>query len=745
MFNTSHHVIHISTGLIVRSRPLRFLPLLLILFLTTFCTLAGAVDIITTVAGNGTKGYSGDGGDATGAQLDYPSGVAIDNNGTLYIADSGNYRVRKVDTSGLLTTVAGNGSFGHSGDGGEATNASLVGPANVTIDNHGNLYIADSFNIASTFNIDLGIWDLVLGQIRKVDSMGVITTVTIGSFPFIPISITIDNHGNLYIADSAANPFVSHRICKVDTTNICTTVAGINNGADNWGYSGDGGIATKARLNYPNGVAIDNSGNLYIADTDNHRIRKVDTTGIITTVAGNGTMGYNGDGEAATHARLARPTSVAIDNIGNLYIADTGNHRIRKVYPAGIITTVAGNGTAGYSGDGGEATNAQLNNPAGVTLDSYGNLYIADRNNHRIRKVSPVPLPPVEPTLLETGQVNNTFNAAGQTFPTEVTIHEGGRVFYATFENTVYNQGIISNSTLRGETDNHGSISNVTCEGEVKNNGFMSNLTLSPSATLTGGILSGTITNQGTITDIQFLGIVLEGGTLAGTLTNASRIGGTIKNVHFAAHAKLSGGTLTGNLQGDCQAPAQLDHLTVTAGSHLSCITIGPQVTLEKGVTVESPPPTDLPSLGNGIATNDQGETVTTTAKFTGGVSINGRQPFEPTATAKGFIDNLNIQGNITMDTPTTDIVVFLTYQATATDQPVWLMMDGKGGYWPWNQQPASLVPFRRDITLTPAQPIVLYQGVWLMTGILKITFGYRLRDGTLIQSPKAIEIELTQ
>lgn len=886
MFNTSHHVIHILTGLIVKNRPLRFLPLLLILFFTTFCTMVGAVDIITTMAGNGkvsssgeglattsteqslfsqrvaldsqgnlyiadgfhtrilkvdttgiittvtpepwprmvaidchgnlfiadafgiskmdtvnftitrangyefttdsngnsyitdpdnqplckadtsniiatmtsngTSSYSGDGGVATNAQLNYPSGVAIDSHGNLYIADSANHRVRKVDTAGIMTTVAGNGTERYSDGGEAATNTPLNYPNGVAIDHSGNLYIIDSYNI--TDNITDNLYVVLSSRVRKVDTLGIISTLGDWGWgwgwsweEFQSYGIAIDSGGSLYITDS-----VGQNIDKVETTGRLNTVVGESYnrsprypGFGEEGYRGDSGVATSAQLNDPNGVAIDNFGNLYIADTYNHRIRKVDTAGIITTVAGNGTMGYSGDGAAATHARLNRPTSVAIDNIGNLYIADTENHRIRKVYPSGIITTVAGNGTAGYSGDGGEATNAQLNNPTGVTLDSYGNLYIADRNNHRIRKVSPVPLPPVEPTPLETGQVNNTFNAAGQTFSTEVTIQEGGQVFYATFENTVFNQGIISNSTLRGETDNHGSISNVTCEGEVKNHGFMSNLTLTPSATLTGGILSGTITNQGTIADIQFLGIVLEGGTLAGTLTNASRVGGTINNVHLAAHAKLSGGNLTGNIQGDCQAPAQLDHLTVKAGSHLSCITIGPQVTLEKGVIVESPPPTDLPSLGNGIATNDQGETITSTATFTGGVSINDSQTFEPTAIAKGFIDNLNIQGNITIDpqeiTPTADIVVFLTYQATATDQPVFLMMDGKGGYWPWNQQPASLVPFRQDVTLTSEQPIVLYQGVWLMTGILKITFGYRLGDGTLIQSPKAIEIELTQ
>jgi sugar lactone lactonase YvrE len=277
---------------------------------------------ITTVAGNGTPGFSGDGGPATNARLAYPTGVAVDAAGNLYIADRLNSRVRKVSTSGTITTVAGDGSAGFSGDGGPATNAQLAGPYGVAVDAAGNLYIADFQN----------------SRVRKVSTSGTITTVA---------------------------------------------------GDGSFGFSGDGGPATNAQLAGPNGVAVDAAGNLYIADINNHRVRKVSTSGTITTVAGNGTPGFSGDGGPATNARLRPPTGVAVDAAGNLYIADIFNQRVRKVSTSGTITTVAGTGIYGFSGDGGPATNARLAYPSGVAVDAAGNLYIADQNNHRVRKVAP--------------------------------------------------------------------------------------------------------------------------------------------------------------------------------------------------------------------------------------------------------------------------------------------------------------------------------------------------------------------
>src|SRR6266850_1646511 len=340
-----------------------------------------ATGILTTVAGNGSPTFAGDGGAATSASFNSPAGVALDANGNLYIADYRNQRIRKVAAAtGIITTVAGNGTATFAGDGGAATSASLSGPYGVALDASGNLYIADYLN----------------PRIRKVAAAtGIITTVAgDGVFAFAgdggaatsaslssPTGVALDASGNLYIAD-----YGNQRIRKVDAASgVITTVAG--NGGPT--FAGDGGAATNASLNFPSGVALDASGNLYIADYFNHRIREVAAaTGIITTVAGNGSPTFAGDGGAATSASLWSPTGVALDSSGNLYIADHDNKRIRKVATAtGIITTVAGNGGSTFSGDGGAATSASLSTPTGVALDASGNLYVADQNNHRIRKV----------------------------------------------------------------------------------------------------------------------------------------------------------------------------------------------------------------------------------------------------------------------------------------------------------------------------------------------------------------------
>ncbi|MFE9898412.1 NHL repeat-containing protein, partial [Streptomyces sp. NPDC005529] len=268
------------------------------------------------------RGFNGDNQPATTAQLNYPRGLTVDAHGNLYTTDTDNERIRKVDTHGTITTVAGTGQRGFNGDNQPATTAQLASPWDVAVDAHGNLYTTDTYN----------------HRIRKVDLQGTISTVA---------------------------------------------------GTGQRGFNGDNQPATTAQLNYPRGLTVDAHGNLYITDTDNERIRKVDTHGTIATVAGTGQRGFNGDNQPATTAQLASPWDVAVDAHGTLYIADTYNERVRRVDAWGTITTVAGSGEeAGQlAGDGEPLSMAFLKRPCSLAFDSPGNLYIAD--THRIRRILP--------------------------------------------------------------------------------------------------------------------------------------------------------------------------------------------------------------------------------------------------------------------------------------------------------------------------------------------------------------------
>ncbi|MCK4389748.1 MAG: hypothetical protein KAV83_05885 [Desulfobacterales bacterium] len=379
---------------------------------------------INTIAGTGSPGFSGDNGPATSAELKNPTCICGDSSRNIYIADKVNHCIRKVDTSGTITTVAGKGGQkGSGGNGGQATDAKLNSPGGVSVDASGNIYIADTNNNwvrrvdAATGNINrlAGVANREGGY----DNDNIDAKIAMINKP---MDVFADTSGDFFIADANNN-----RIRKVDTSGIITTVAGDGTA----GYSGDGGPATSAHIDYPIGVclkntgeiviadtmnsclrqvdlgdvistltgtgdplfnkpsqiAMDGSGNVYIADRGNHRIRKVDTSGKVTTVAGTGTGAYSGDEGPATSAEIKWARGVFVDTSGNIYIADTLNHRIRKVDTSGIITTVAGTGTGAYSGDEGPATSAEINVPQGVCVDNSGNLYIADMNNYRIRKV----------------------------------------------------------------------------------------------------------------------------------------------------------------------------------------------------------------------------------------------------------------------------------------------------------------------------------------------------------------------
>ena len=481
---------------------------------------------ITTFAGSGTfphnSGFSGDGGSATSSLLRYPQGVAVDGSGNVYIADTLNHRIRKVDSSGTITTFAGTGTQGFGGDGGSATSSLLSYPRGVAVDGSGNVYIADRGNnrirkvdssgtistilaapaidtpqgvavdgsgnvyvaefsrvlkmdaltnevstlAAGSFGIGLdgvpaassylafprgvaadGSGNVYISdsrRIRKVDSSGVISTVAVRG----GAGVAVDRSGDVYFAhaladrdeavskvgpsgnvsrvagggsggdgalatssylwftwgvavDGSDNVYIAEydlsRIRKVDSSGIISTFAGWSGTGFMEGFSGDGGSATSSLLSSARGVAVDGSGNVYIADTGNHRIRKVGASGLISTFAGSGTTtvgGFGGDGGAATSARLDNPYGVAVDGSGNVYIADRGNNRVRKVDASGIISTFAGTGQTGFGGDGGAATSARLDSPNGVAVDGSGNVYIVDAGNHRIRRAY-VPRPPV--------------------------------------------------------------------------------------------------------------------------------------------------------------------------------------------------------------------------------------------------------------------------------------------------------------------------------------------------------------
>ena len=313
--------------------------------------------IISTVAGNGSEGFSGDQGSALAAELNLPAGLLVDSSNNVFVADLGNGRIRKVANS-TIATVAGTGI----GDGGPAASAFLNLPTGLAVDGSNNILVADTGNFeARRFSPGESI--AAFGQLQPFST---------------PLGVAVDHGGNFFVSDDEP------RVLKVSPTGVTTIVAGDGND----GYTGDTAQAAYASISQPTGLAVDAAGNVYLTDFTHNRIRKVTSAGIITTIAGTGSFTFSGDNGPAVNAGID-PFDIAADSKNNLYVADRFNNRIRKITPDGNITTVAGIGTPGYSGDGGLAAAAQLNMPSGVAVDSGGNLYIADTGNYVVRRVTP--------------------------------------------------------------------------------------------------------------------------------------------------------------------------------------------------------------------------------------------------------------------------------------------------------------------------------------------------------------------
>jgi uncharacterized protein (TIGR03437 family) len=357
---------------------------------------------VNTIVGNGLVSYSGDGGPATKAQLSAPGGVAVDAAGNIYIADTNNNVVRQVATNGNIANFAGNASPGSNGDGSVATGGQLNGPESLAVDGSGNVFIADTLN----------------NKIRKVGANGVISTFGSSATFSAPYGLATDASGNVYVAEFGGN-----RVRKISADgSIVTTIAG--NGTS--GYSGDGGDSAAAMLSGPKGVAVDSVGNIYIADSANNRVRKVSSNGSgglrIDTIAGNGRGGFDTDGVPATSTSVGNPVAVALDAVGNIYIAD-GSLRVREVFLSGIITTIAGSASRGYTGDGGLASQASLNTPSALAVSSSGNVYFADTNNNAVRMLAPT-----GSGIAATAVVNGASNQLGAISPGEVVVIYGSGI-----------------------------------------------------------------------------------------------------------------------------------------------------------------------------------------------------------------------------------------------------------------------------------------------------------------------------
>ncbi len=535
-----------------------------ILFVLLLSVNSAQAQTISTYAGTvSSSGWSGDGGAATSASVGVPNGVAADTFGNVYVSDQNNNVIRKIDASGIITTIAGNGTAGYSGDGGSATTAQLNLPQGLCVDGLGNVYCADFQN----------------NVIRKISVSGIITTVAgvAGSYGYTgdggaatsaflsgADDVAIDYAGNLYIADGYTS------IRMVNTAGIISTFAGNGSPA----YTGDTGPATDASLDGPSGVAVDRAGNVFIADNDNNVIRKVNTSGIITTVAGNGygagtfvgfggTGYWAGDGYAATDAVLNQPSGIAVDAYDNLYIADQYNDVVRFVSGStGVISTYAGVPYAfAYGGDGGMATDAYLNNLNYCAVDKFGNLFISDYNNNVVRKVLGTPVVSITTTtdtvcaetpvtytasLTGSGAVHYSWKINSASVGTDATVFtadsvhnndtitctltDGGSTIYS-----VSNQIVMTVNPL----PDHGTItgSSSVCLSSA----------ISLSETVSGGTWTSSASSVASVNSSGSVsGLAVGSATISYSVTSALGCGPEVATFAIAVNTVPSAGTITG-------------------------------------------------------------------------------------------------------------------------------------------------------------------------------------------------------
>jgi sugar lactone lactonase YvrE len=526
-----------------------------------------------------------------------PSAIVFDAAGNLYFAETANNLIRKVDTSGRIVTIAGTGGQGFSGDGGPAISATLDSPQGLALDAAGNLYVADTHN----------------HRIRRINfSTGLISTVAGTGLPGfsgdnapaisaqlnLPTALALDVSGNLYFADTA-----NHRIRSIDAnTNVITTIAG--NGTQ--GFSGDNGLATTAAIDSPNGLAIDVLNNLYIADTHNHRIRKVSAIGIITTIAGDGNPGFSGDTTAAITATLALPHGITLDAAGNLYLADTANHRIRRIDAStGLISTVAGDGTQAFLGDGDPAISASLDTPRNTAVSPAALLTLADSGNQRIRQLTAAPAP------LTTIQ---TIAGLGLATPEAINLSAPSVIPYGTGQLTA---SLNSTAPVTGNiTFLDTSSATISTLGTAN---LIANIATLSTSTLPVGLHSFIATYAGDQTHLS-----AQSPTITITITPQQLTAAVVPiTVLYGQPIPPVTGLLNGVLPQDA---ANLSVIFTTAATALSSVGIYPITTVLTGsaagnytiaptsATVTIDPAPVMITLSNLVATTTAGSSVTLTA-----------------------------------------------------------------------------------------------------------------------------------